>query len=175
MKKFIAVLLTFTIVMTLGIPAFAAEETEPVQDIVTEDQPLNPDEVIKDIIDSDSFKDVIEDEDIDGEIIEDAIENEEYEVIDLSQKEYEKLRKNAALESLGDAGMFLLESMGLLLLSPAAPFLFFIPFAGPFMMIIPLAAPVLLLMAVAGIIASPFEAIDIYKNFEPEFPYEITE
>lgn len=175
MKKLIAILLTFTIVMTLGMPAFAAEETEFVQDAVTEEQLLNPDEVIEDIIDSDGFKDVIEDADIDGGIIEDAVENEEYEVIYLSQDEYEELRKNAVLGSLGDAGMFLLESMGLLLLAPAAPFLFFIPFAGPFFMIIPFAAPVLLLLAVAGIIASPFEAIEIYKNFEPEFSYEITE
>ncbi len=172
MKKLIAILLTFTIVFTLGMPAFAAEETEPVQDAAAEET-LNPEDVIEDITGSEEFKEIIGDLGIDEEIIEDAIENETYETIYLSQDEYDELRKNAALKSIEDAGLLFLDSIGLLLLIPATPFFFFIPFAGPFLMIIPLAAPVLLLIGIAGLIGSPFAAIDIYKNFEPDFSYEV--
>ena len=59
MKKVIAVLLTFTIVMTLGIPAFASDgEAEAPQ--VTEKE-------ILDIVTSDDFKEALEEEGVDVE------------------------------------------------------------------------------------------------------------
>lgn len=80
MKKFIAVLLTFTIVMTLGIPAFASDgEAEAPQ--VTEEE-------ILDIVTSDDFKETLEEEGIDVEEFEENIENENFEIIDNKEMSY---------------------------------------------------------------------------------------
>lgn len=74
MKKLIAILLTFTVVFTFGIPAFASDaETESPQ--ITEEE-------ILDIIQSDEFEDALEEEGIDVEEFEENIENGDYEIID---------------------------------------------------------------------------------------------
>ncbi len=80
MKKFIAVLLTFTIVMTLGIPAFASDgEAEAPQ--VTEEE-------ILDIVTSDDFKEALEEEGVDVEEFEENIENGNFEIIDNKEMSY---------------------------------------------------------------------------------------
>lgn len=80
MKKFIAVLLTFTIVMTLGIPAFASDgEAEALQ--VTEEE-------ILDIVTSDDFKEALEEEGVDVEEFEENIENGNFEIIDNKEMSY---------------------------------------------------------------------------------------
>lgn len=80
MKKIIAVLLTFTIVMTLGIPAFASDgEAEAPQ--VTEKE-------ILDIVTSDDFKEALEEEGVDVEGFEENIENGNFEIIDNKEMSY---------------------------------------------------------------------------------------
>lgn len=74
MKKLIAILLTFTIIFTLGIPAFASDaETESPQ--ITEEE-------IFDIIQSEEFEEALEEEGIDAEEFEENIGNGDYKIID---------------------------------------------------------------------------------------------
>lgn len=77
MKKLIAILLSFTIIFTLGIPAFAAEEEAEAQQITEEE--------ILDIVTSEEFKETLEEEGYDVEEFEDKIESGDYEIIEDSE------------------------------------------------------------------------------------------
>lgn len=90
-KKFIAVLLTFAIIFTLGIPAFAAEEGAAEDAAITQElheendtpeitEPEITEEEIKEILDSEEVREELEEEGID---VDDILENEntQYEYI----------------------------------------------------------------------------------------------
>lgn len=77
MKKLIAILLSFTIIFTLGIPAFAAEEEAESQQITEEE--------ILDIVTSEEFVEVLEEEGYDVEEFEDKIESGDYEIVEDSE------------------------------------------------------------------------------------------
>ena len=69
-------------------------------------------EEIEDILRSDEVINALEEAGVDGEEIEDVIENEEYEVIYVTKKEFEKMRLNAALEMFEGGGRSFLGEIG---------------------------------------------------------------
>ena len=128
---------------------------------------------IEDIVDSEEFKDALEDLGEAGEEIEDAIENGDYEIIYITEEEFEQMRKDAALAVFPAAFDFLMNSAFLLLLAPVSPFFIVVPFAGPFMLIIPIIAIPTTVASIAGVVASPAIAAYVYFNYELEPGYEI--
>lgn len=161
-----------------------AEETDTEDNITEEqendltetpDEPVISEEDILDFIQSEEIQDALEDAGVDSGDIEDEIENGNFEVIYITQEEFEQMRKDEAMSVFSEIAGLLGESASLLLLIPATPFFICVPFVGPFMLLIPLAAPVIFVASAVGMVFSPLISYCVYRNYELEPGYEIVE
>ena len=167
-----------------------AEETEPVEEAPAEqpsepveqeeeipaEQPEAPEissEEIKNFLASDEVKSALREAGLDEEEIEDVTENPETEIIYISQEEYEQMRRDYAKTAFSGAADVFLTGAKYILLIPATPILFFIPFAGPLMCGVILASPIVLIGGLGALIASPVVALVLYRSFKLKPPYEL--
>ena len=167
-----------------------AEETEPVEEapveqpsepveqeeVIPAEQPEAPEissEEIKNFLASDEMKSALREAGLDEEEIEDVTENPETEIIYISQEEYEQMRRDYAKTAFSGAADVFLTGAKYILLIPATPIMFFIPFAGPLMCGVILASPIALIGGLGALIASPVVALVLYNSFKLEPPYEL--
>ena len=167
-----------------------AEETEPVEEapaeqpaepveqeeVIPAEQPEAPEissEEIKNFLASDEVKSALREAGLDEEEIEDVTENPETEIIYISQEEYEQMRRDYAKTAFSGAADVFLTGAKYILLIPATPIMFFIPFAGPLMCGVILASPIVLIGGLGALIASPVVALVLYNSFKLEPPYEL--
>ena len=163
-----------------------AEETLPVEEAPVEqpaeqkatpdEQPETPEisaEDIKKILGSDEVKSALREAGLDEDEIEDVTENPESEIIYISQEEYEQMRRDYAKTAFSGAADVFLTGAKYILLIPATPIIFFIPFAGPLMCGVILASPIALIGGLGALIASPVVALVLYNSFKLEPPYEL--
>ena len=163
-----------------------AEETLPVEEAPVEqpaeqkatpdEQPETPEinsEEIKNFLASDEVKSALRDAGLDEDEIEDVTENPESEIIYISQEEYEQMRRDYAKTAFSGAADVFLTGAKYILLIPATPIMFFIPFAGPLMCGVILASPIALIGGLGALIASPVVALVLYNSFKLEPPYEL--
>ena len=163
-----------------------AEETEPVEEapvepaeqeeVIPAEQPEAPEissEEIKNFLASDEVKSALREAGLDEEKIEDVTENPETEIIYISQEEYEQMRRDYAKTAFSGAADVFLTGAKYILLIPATPILFFIPFAGPLMCGVILASPIVLIGGLGALIASPVVALVLYRSFKLKPPYEL--
>ena len=163
-----------------------AEETLPVEEApveqpaeqkaIPDEQPEAPEissEEIKKILGSDEMKSALREAGLDEEEIEDVTENPETEIIYISQEEYEQMRRDYAKTAFSGAADVFLTGAKYILLIPATPILFFIPFAGPLMCGVILASPIVLIGGLGALIASPVVALVLYNSFKLKPPYEL--
>ena len=163
-----------------------AEETLPVEEAPVEqpaeqkatpdEQPETPEinsEDIKNFLASDEVKSALREAGLDEDEIEDVTENPESEIIYISQEEYEQMRRDYAKTAFSGAADVFLTGAKYILLIPATPIIFFIPFAGPLMCGVILASPIALIGGLGALIASPVVALVLYNSFKLEPPYEL--
>lgn len=163
-----------------------AEETLPVEEAPVEqpaeqkatpdEQPETPEinsEEIKNYLASDEVKSALREAGLDEDEIEDVTENPESEIIYISQEEYEQMRRDYAKTAFSGAADVFLTGAKYILLIPATPIIFFIPFAGPLMCGVILASPIVLIGGLGALIASPVVALVLYNSFKLEPPYEL--
>ena len=171
-----------------------AEETEPVEEapvepiretsaepaeqeeVIPAEQPEAPEissEEIKNFLASDEVKSALREAGLDEEEIEDVTDNPETEIIYISQEEYEQMRRDYAKTAFSGAADVFLTGAKYILLIPATPIIFFIPFAGPLMCGVILASPIALIGGLGALIASPVVALVLYNSFKLEPPYEL--
>ena len=163
-----------------------AEETLPVEEAPVEqpaeqkatpdEQPETPEinsEEIKNFLTSDEVKSALREAGLDEDEIEDVTENPESETIYISQEEYEQMRRDYAKTAFSGAADVFLTGAKYILLIPATPIIFFIPFAGPLMCGVILASPIALIGGLGALIASPVVALVLYNSFKLEPPYEL--
>ncbi len=163
-----------------------AEETLPVEEAPVEqpaEQKATPDEQtetpeinseeIKNFLASDEVKSALREAGLDENEIEDMTENPESEIIYISQEEYEQMRRDYAKTAFSGAADVFLTGAKYILLIPATPIIFFIPFAGPLMCGVILASPIALIGGLGALIASPVVALVLYSSFKLEPPYEL--
>ena len=163
-----------------------AEETLPVEEAPVEqpaeqkatpdEQPETPEinsEEIKNSLASDEVKSALREAGLDEDEIEDVTENPESEIIYISQEEYEQMRRDYAKTAFSGAADVFLTGAKYILLIPATPIMFFIPFAGPLMCGVILASPIALIGGLGALIASPVVALVLYNSFKLEPPYEL--
>ncbi len=163
-----------------------AEETLPVEEAPVEqpaeqkatpdEQPETPEinsEEIKNFLASDDVKSALREAGLDEDEIEDVTENPESEIIYISQEEYEQMRRDYAKTAFSGAADVFLTGAKYILLIPATPIIFFIPFAGPLMCGVILASPIALIGGLGALIASPVVALVLYNSFKLEPPYEL--
>ena len=167
-----------------------AEETEPVEEapaeqpaepveqeeVIPDKQPEAPEissEEIKNFLASDEVKSALREAGLDEDEIEDVTENPETEIIYISQEEYEQMRRDYAKTAFSGAADVFLTGAKYILLIPATPILFFIPFAGPLMCGVILASPIVLIGGLGALIASPVVALVLYRSFKLKPPYEL--
>ncbi len=163
-----------------------AEETLPVEEAPVEqpaeqkatpdEQPETPEinsEEIKNFLASDEVKSALREAGLDEDEIEDMTENPESETIYISQEEYEQMRRDYAKTAFSGAADVFLTGAKYILLIPATPIIFFIPFAGPLMCGVILASPIALIGGLGALIASPVVALVLYNSFKLEPPYEL--
>ena len=162
------------------------EEDEPVEEAPIEqpaeqkatpdEQPETPEinsEEIKNFLASDEVKSALKEAGLDEDEIEDVTENPESEIIYISQEEYEQMRRDYAKTAFSGAADVFLTGAKYILLIPATPIIFFIPFAGPLMCGVILASPIALIGGLGALIASPVVALVLYNSFKLEPPYEL--
>ena len=163
-----------------------AEETLPVEEAPVEqpaeqkatpdEQPETPEinsEEIKNFLASDEVKSALREAGLDEDEIEDMTENPESEIIYISQEEYEQMRRDYAKTAFSGSADVFLTGAKYILLIPATPIMFFIPFAGPLMCGVILASPIALIGGLGALIASPVVALVLYNSFKLEPPYEL--
>ena len=166
-----------------------AEETLPVEEAPVEqpaepaEQKATPDEQpetpkinseeIKNFLASDEVKSALREAGLDEDEIEDVTKNPESEIIYISQEEYEQMRRDYAKTAFSGAADVFLTGAKYILLIPATPIIFFIPFAGPLMCGVILASPIALIGGLGALIASPVVALVLYNSFKLEPPYEL--
>ena len=163
-----------------------AEETLPVEEAPVEqpaeqkatpdEQPETPEinsEEIKNFLASDEVKSALREAGLDEDEIEDVTKNPESEIIYISQEEYEQMRRDYAKTAFSGAADVFLTGAKYILLIPATPIIFFIPFASPLMCGVILASPIALIGGLGALIASPVVALVLYNSFKLEPPYEL--
>ena len=163
-----------------------AEEAEPVEEapaepveqeeVIPAEQPEAPEirsEEIKNFLASDEVKSALREAGLDEDEIGDVTENPETEIIYISQEEYEQMRRDYAKTAFSGAADVFLTGAKYILLIPATPILFFIPFAGPLMCGVILASPIVLIGGLGALIASPVVALVLYRSFKLKPPYEL--
>lgn len=174
MKKFIAVLLTLTLTMALGMPAFATSESAASSDAQTENPAVTEEEIL-DIMQSEEMKNILEEEGVSSEEVEEEIENGDYIVFEdreeleeyYSEEEIEALRKELALMPLEEVWQSFLSGMTCLVLLPAVPVMLIVPVFGWVTSAAVLVSPFLLISTPFQFIIACFKAIDVYINFDP--------
>lgn len=163
-----------------------AEEAEPVEEapaepveqeeVIPDEQPEAPEissEEIKNFLASDEVKSALREAGLDEDEIENVTDNPETEIIYISQEEYEQMRRDYAKTAFSGAADVFLTGAKYILLIPATPILFFIPFAGPLMCGVILASPIVLIGGLGALIASPVVALVLYNSFKLKPPYEL--
>lgn len=159
------------------LPVEEAPVEQPVEQKATPDeQPETPEinsEEIKNFLASDEVKSALREAGLDEDEIEDMTENPESEIIYISQEEYEQMRRDYAKTAFSGAADVFLTGAKYILLIPATPIIFFIPFAGPLMCGVILASPIALIGGLGALIASPVVALVLYNSFKLEPPYEL--
>ncbi len=165
MKKLIAILLTFTVVFTLGIPAFASDaETETPQ--ITEE--------ILDVIQSDEFKENLEDNGIDAEEFEENIGNGDYIIVEdeedlkhiFTDEEIEEIRKQEALSVFSVVKENAFTGLVGLAMLPFVPVMLIIPVFGWVTSSVAIASPFVLITIPFQFIEACIESVDAYVNFD---------
>ena len=149
-----------------------AEQEEAIPDEQPETPEINSEE-IKNFLASDEVKSALREAGLDEDEIEDVTENPESEIIYISQEEYEQMRRDYAKTAFSGAADVFLTGAKYILLIPATPIIFFIPFAGPLMCGVILASPIALIGGLGALIASPVVALVLYNSFKLEPPYEL--
>ena len=159
------------------LPVEEAPVEQPAEQNATPDeQPETPEinsEEIKNFLASDEVKSALREAGLDEDEIEDMTENPESEIIYISQEEYEQMRRDYAKTAFSGAADVFLTGAKYILLIPATPIIFFIPFAGPLMCGVILASPIALIGGLGALIASPVVALVLYNSFKLEPPYEL--
>ncbi len=159
------------------LPVEEAPVEQPAEQKATPDeQPETPEinsEEIKNFLASDEVKSALREAGLDEDEIEDVTENPESEIIYISQEEYEQMRRDYAKTAFSGAADVFLTGAKYILLIPATPIMFFIPFAGPLMCGVVLASPIALIGGLGALIASPVVALVLYNSFKLEPPYEL--
>lgn len=166
MKKLIAILLTFTIIFTLGIPAFASDaETESPQ--ITEEE-------ILDIIQSEEFEEALEEEGVDAEEFEENIENGDYVIVEdeedlreiLTDEQIEEIRKQEALSVFGIVGENAFTGLMGLVMLPFVPVMLIVPVFGWVTSGVALMSPFVLISIPFQFIGACIESVVLYVNFD---------
>ena len=159
------------------LPVEEAPVEQPAEQKATPDeQPETPEinsEEIKNFLASDEVKSALREAGLDEDEIEDVTKNPESEIIYISQEEYEQMRRDYAKTAFSGAADVFLTGAKYILLIPATPIIFFIPFAGPLMCGVILASPIALIGGLGALIASPVVALVLYNSFKLEPPYEL--
>ncbi len=159
------------------LPVEEAPVEQPTEQKATPDeQPETPEinsEEIKNFLASDEVKSALREAGLDEDEIEDVTDNPETEIIYISQEEYEQMRRDYAKTAFSGAADVFLTGAKYILLIPATPIIFFIPFAGPLMCGVILASPIALIGGLGALIASPVVALVLYNSFKLEPPYEL--
>ena len=166
MKKLIAILLSLTIAFTLGIPAFASEETDEI--------PVATEAEILDIIESEEFKDALEEEGVDVDEFEEKIEDGDYVIVEdeedlreiFTDEEIEEIRKQEALSVFDVVGEDAKNGLIGLVMLPFVPVMLIVPVFGWVTSAAALMGPVRIIALPFQFIIACFEAIDIYVNFD---------
>ena len=152
MKKLIAILLTFTTVAALGIPAFASDaETETPQ--VTETE-------ILDIIQSEEFGENPEN----GDYI--IVEDEEDLKHIFTDEEIEEIRKQEALSVFSVVKENAFTGLVGLAMLPFVPVMLIIPVFGWVTSSVAIASPFVLITIPFQFIEACIESVDAYVNFD---------
>lgn len=152
MKKLIAILLTFTTVAALGIPAFASDaETETPQ--VTEAE-------ILDIIQSDELGENPEN----GDYI--IVEDEEDLKHIFTDEEIEEIRKQEALSVFSVVKENAFTGLVGLAMLPFVPVMLIIPVFGWVTSSVAIASPFVLITIPFQFIEACIESVDAYVNFD---------
>lgn len=149
MKKLIAILLTFTTVTALGIPAFASDSEAEIPQVTEEE--------ISDIIQSDEF---IEN----GDYI--IVEDEEDLKHIFTDEEIEKIRKQEALSAFSVVKENAFTGMVGLAMLPFVPFMLIIPVFGWVTSSVAVASPFVLVTIPFQFIGACIESVDAYVNFD---------
>ncbi len=144
MKKLIAIILSFTIALTVGIPAFASEDEIFIPDITQEE--------------IDDSSDVEEGEE-NGDLP--AIEDNE----PLTDEEIEEIRKEEALSAFDDLRDSATEALLGTLMLPLVPVMLIVPVFGWVTSATALLSPLVLISLPFQFLVACAEAIDIYVNF----------
>lgn len=156
MKKIVAIMLTFTIIFTLGIPAFATDTATP-------SDPVIPGDEITDFIQSEEVQDALEDAGIDSEIVEEEFESGEIYVTDDPE---ELTYKDKVLLILGESKWaFIYSGICIVFGSILNPVAWIFPPLGATLLVAGL--PLGVVLAIAGIgkiITSPIAALFPYDN-----------
>lgn len=149
MKKLIAILLTFTTVTALGIPAFASDSEAEIPQVTEEE--------ISDIIQSDEF---IEN----GDYI--IVEDEEDLKHIFTDEEIEEIRKQEALSVFSVVKENAFTGMVGLAMLPFVPFMLIIPVFGWVTSSVAIASPFVLVTIPFQFIGACIESVDAYVNFD---------
>lgn len=161
---------------TLPVEEAPVEQPAEQEEAIPDEQPETPEinsEEIKNFLASDEVKSALREAGLDEDEIEDVTENPESEIIYISQEEYEQMRRDYAKTAFSGAADVFLTGVKYILLIPATPIIFFIPFAGPLMCGVILASPIALIGGLGALIASPVVALVLYNSFKLEPPYEL--
>ena len=153
-------------------PAEPVEQEATIPDEQSESPEISAED-IKKILDSDEVKSALREAGLDEDEIEDVTENPETEIIYISQEEYEQMRRDYAKTAFSGAADVFLTGAKYILLIPATPIMFFIPFAGPLMCGVILASPIVMIGGLGALIASPVVALVLYNSFKLKPPYEL--
>ena len=161
---------------TLPVEEAPVEQPAEQEEAIPNEQPETPEinsEEIKNFLASDEVKSALREAGLDEDEIEDMTENPESGIIYISQEEYEQMRRDYAKTAFSGAADVFLTGAKYILLIPATPIIFFIPFAGPLMCGVILASPIALIGGLGALIASPVVALVLYNSFKLEPPYEL--
>ena len=161
---------------TLPVEEAPVEQPAEQEEAIPNEQPETPEinsEEIKNFLASDEVKSALREAGLDEDEIEDMTKNPESEIIYISQEEYEQMRRDYAKTAFSGAADVFLTGAKYILLIPATPIIFFIPFAGPLMCGVILASPIALIGGLGALIASPVVALVLYNSFKLEPPYEL--
>ena len=161
-------------------PAPVEEKAEEAKEEAAEEIPAETPETpeisadeAKEILGSDEVKNALREAGLDEDEIEEVIENPETEIIYITQEEFEQMRRDYAMTAFSTSLEMLKEGAMYMLLIPAVPIMFFIPFVGPLTCGVILAAPVLLIGGLGSLIASPVVSVILYKGYKLPPNYEI--
>lgn len=145
MKKIIAIILSLTIALSVGIPAFAVDEEITPPDSVGEE-----------------ITDPSDTEEGEGDGDSPAVEDKE----PLTDEEIEAIRKAEALSVFDSVRESATEGLLGLVMLPFVPVMLIVPVFGWVTSLAAITSPIVLLSVPFRFIIACFEAADIYANFD---------